>query len=164
MLLSLQSTSIQSLIGYTWQALGLVWLAGMAFTKPTLRAQPHGPRLFHSALVLLGLFLLGSTSLARGWLAIRFLPDNPAVGFAALAITIAGCLFAVWARVTLGDNWSGRATVKAGHQLITNGPYALARHPITPGSCSPPLAPPWPPASCALRSACFSSCSDSSSK
>lgn len=133
MLLSLQSTSIQSLIGYTWQALGLVWLVGLASTKPTVRTQPRGPRLFQAALALLGFFLLGSPSEAQGWLAIRFLPQNHAVEIAGLVTTIAGCLFAIWARVTLGTNWSGRATVKAGHQLITKGPYALVRHPIYTG-------------------------------
>jgi protein-S-isoprenylcysteine O-methyltransferase Ste14 len=50
-----------------------------------------------------------------------------------VGLTIAGCLFAIWARITLGANWSGRATVKAGHELITAGPYALARHPIYTG-------------------------------
>ena len=35
--------------------------------------------------------------------------------------------------MTLGNNWSGRATVKAGHELIVSGPYSLARHPIYTG-------------------------------
>lgn len=35
--------------------------------------------------------------------------------------------------MTLGANWSGRATVKAGHELIVRGPYALAHHPIYTG-------------------------------
>ena len=35
--------------------------------------------------------------------------------------------------MTLGSNWSGRATVKAGHELIVKGPYKLVRHPIYTG-------------------------------
>jgi protein-S-isoprenylcysteine O-methyltransferase Ste14 len=33
----------------------------------------------------------------------------------------------------LGGNWSGQTTIKAGHELITNDPYALSRHPIYTG-------------------------------
>jgi protein-S-isoprenylcysteine O-methyltransferase Ste14 len=46
---------------------------------------------------------------------------------------MAGCLWAIWARLTLGANWSGRVTVKADHELVTSGPYALSRHPIYTG-------------------------------
>lgn len=131
--MSIQTMAVPSLIAYSWQALGVVWLIGLTFTKRTLRTQPTGPRLFQAALALLGFFLLGSPSSARGWLAIRFLPANHAVEIAGLAITIAGCIFAIWARLAIGSNWSGRATVKVGHQLVTTGPYALARHPIYTG-------------------------------
>ena len=49
------------------------------------------------------------------------------------AITIAGFLFAVWAREHLGRNWSRSVTIKQGHELITTGPYAMVRHPIYTG-------------------------------
>src|SRR5271156_3537071 len=44
-----------------------------------------------------------------------------------------GQVFTVWARSHLAANWSGTVTFKAGHELITTGPYALARHPIYTG-------------------------------
>jgi protein-S-isoprenylcysteine O-methyltransferase Ste14 len=51
-----------------------------------------------------------------------------------VTIAFLGALFAVWARVTLGTNWSGTvATVKKDHELVQSGPYALARHPIYTG-------------------------------
>jgi protein-S-isoprenylcysteine O-methyltransferase Ste14 len=49
------------------------------------------------------------------------------------AVTIAGLLFAVWAREHLGSNWSRSVTIKQGHELITSGPYAVVRHPIYTG-------------------------------
>jgi protein-S-isoprenylcysteine O-methyltransferase Ste14 len=125
--------NIQAAIGYTWDALGLVWLVGLAFTKRTVRSQPSGARLFHLALAMLGFFLLGSAFFDAGWLGERFLPADPSLQLSGLFVTIAGCLFAIWARITLGSNWSGRATVKEGHELIVTGPYALARHPIYTG-------------------------------
>jgi protein-S-isoprenylcysteine O-methyltransferase Ste14 len=42
-------------------------------------------------------------------------------------------LFSVWARVHLGGNWSGIVTIKHGHELIADGPYAIVRHPIYTG-------------------------------
>ena len=46
---------------------------------------------------------------------------------------VAGLLFAVWARLHLGRNWSRSVTVKEGHELIITGPYTLVRHPIYTG-------------------------------
>jgi protein-S-isoprenylcysteine O-methyltransferase Ste14 len=125
--------NVDSAIGYTWETLGLVWLVGLAFTKRTVRSQSSGTRAFHLALVLLGFALTGSQYFRQGWLGMRFLPDTPAWAVTGMALTLVGCLFATWARLALGSNWSGRATVKAGHELIVSGPYALARHPIYTG-------------------------------
>jgi protein-S-isoprenylcysteine O-methyltransferase Ste14 len=131
--------NVQTAIAYTWESLGLVWLVGLAFTKRTLRSQPSGARIFHLMIAMLGFFLLGSQFFDSGWLGKRFLPADQRLQLIGLAITIAGCLFAVWARITLGSNWSGRATVKAAHELIVTGPYALARHPIYTGLLSAAL-------------------------
>jgi len=124
---------VDSAIGYTWEALGIVWLAGLAFTKRTVRRQPSGARLFYIVLALTGFTLLGSHWFEYGWFTVRFVSQSRTVGLVGLGVTIAGCLFAIWARLTLGSNWSGQATVKAGHVLVTTGPYALARHPIYTG-------------------------------
>ena len=48
-------------------------------------------------------------------------------------ITAIGLLFAIWARVEIGRNWSGTVTIKRNHELIVSGPYALVRHPIYTG-------------------------------
>jgi len=125
--------NVPSAIGYTWEALGLVWLIGLAFTKRTVRTQPGGARLFHLALATLGFFLLGSAYFDNGLLGYRFLPGEYSVQLAGLIVTIAGCLFAIWARFKLGSNWSGEVTVRAGHELVVTGPYAIARHPIYTG-------------------------------
>jgi protein-S-isoprenylcysteine O-methyltransferase Ste14 len=124
---------VASAIGYIWGSVGVVWLAGLAFTKRTIRSQPDGARVFHLALVLTGFTLLGSSWFNSGWMVIPFVPDLPLLKLSGLALTILGCGFAIWARITLGGNWSGRATVKAGHELIVTGPYSLARHPIYTG-------------------------------
>lgn len=43
---------------------------------------------------------------------------------------VLGVLIAIWARVSLGRNWSGVVTLKQDHELVTSGPYAAIRHPI----------------------------------
>ncbi len=63
----------------------------------------------------------------------RFLPDSVIYLWIGLAMTIIGVMFAIWARVKLGRNWSGIVTVKQNHELIRTGPYALVRHPIYTG-------------------------------
>jgi protein-S-isoprenylcysteine O-methyltransferase Ste14 len=63
----------------------------------------------------------------------RFLPTGPLSFWIGAAVTAAGLLFSIWARRHLGSNWSQAVTIKADHELITSGPYALVRHPIYSG-------------------------------
>jgi protein-S-isoprenylcysteine O-methyltransferase Ste14 len=42
-------------------------------------------------------------------------------------------VFAIWARLILGRNWSGVITLKERHELIERGPYRVVRHPIYTG-------------------------------
>lgn len=55
------------------------------------------------------------------------------LGAAAVLLAAAGACVAVWARVTIGTNWSGVVTLKEGHELIESGPYRFVRHPIYAG-------------------------------
>jgi len=62
----------------------------------------------------------------------------PAAAEAALAcvgarVVLAGVVLAVWAKLRLGRWFSGTFGVKEGHVLVTDGPYALVRHPIYTG-------------------------------
>jgi len=50
-----------------------------------------------------------------------------------VALTAMGIAFSIAARAWLDGNWSGTVTLKQGHELIRNGPYALVRHPIYTG-------------------------------
>ena len=56
-----------------------------------------------------------------------------ALGVVTVCMVLAAAAFTVWARITLGRNWSGEVTFKQDHELIESGPYALARHPIYTG-------------------------------
>ncbi len=54
-------------------------------------------------------------------------------GMVADIITLVGLIIALWARITLGGNWSTATVLKENHELITNGPYSYVRHPIYSG-------------------------------
>jgi len=64
--------------------------------------------------------------------ALAFIP-SPTLGWIAAAIVVLGICFAIWARLTLGKNWSPKPSMKERHELVTNGPYAYVRHPIYTG-------------------------------
>lgn len=120
-------------IGWIWATIAIIWLIGYATAKSNARTVPLASRVFNLALAFFGYAMLGTHWFARGWLSLRFAPDSAGLRMAGVAITLAGALFAIWARLTIGNNWSGRPSVKAGHTLVVNGPYALARHPIYTG-------------------------------
>jgi len=116
-----------------WILLAIFWLAGMLFTKPVRRAQTSAARSAHILIALVGGVLMSGYFFRGTWFDMPILPPNRSMQLAGFFITVAGCLFAAVARLTLGANWSGRATVKENHELIRTGPYALARHPIYTG-------------------------------
>ena len=58
---------------------------------------------------------------------------TPWVRVLGLAILICSTAFALWARVALGTMWSPSPSVKVQHQLRTDDPYGVARHPIYTG-------------------------------
>lgn len=115
-----------------WAALVLVWLVGAAYAKPQQRATGPLARTASFAAILLGFFLVGS-DWGPAWLSGPPLLGRPWAPCAGAALTVLGCAFAIWARLALGSNWSGRPTVKVNHELVMEGPYALTRHPIYSG-------------------------------
>jgi protein-S-isoprenylcysteine O-methyltransferase Ste14 len=123
-----------TIVRFCWGTLALVWLIAAAHTKPTLRATDRKARVASMATMLVG-FSLVLSDWPRGWLAMQLLPAaaTPAVESLGVGLAILGCSFAIWARLALGSNWSGLPTVKAEHELVVSGPYALTRHPIYTG-------------------------------
>jgi len=120
-------------IRYSWAVLAAIWLITLPFTKRTKQSLTGKSLAVQRAIFLVGFFLIGSDYFRQGWLGHYFLPENRPVQTAGIAFTAAGCLFAIWARLVLGANWSGTAGVKEGHELIEKGPYRFVRHPIYTG-------------------------------
>lgn len=64
---------------------------------------------------------------------LKIFPNSQIITIIGLVITLIGILFAIWARFTLGNNWSGDADLKNKQILIKSGPYNIVRHPIYTG-------------------------------
>jgi protein-S-isoprenylcysteine O-methyltransferase Ste14 len=116
-----------------WLAWAAAWVALSRAVKPTVRHESRRSRLLHLAPLGVAILLLIAGHRSGALLAHDVLPRAAWMAPTGAAVTVLGLLFAGWARLVLGRNWSGTVTVKRDHELIRGGPYALARHPIYTG-------------------------------
>ncbi len=116
-----------------WYVLGIYWGITALRVKPTKSTEPAAARLFTFVLLVAAFGLLFFHSLPVSWLQNRFVMDDVRVARAGVALTYVGVTIALWARFSLGKNWSARVSLKTDHELIRNGPYAYVRHPIYTG-------------------------------
>jgi protein-S-isoprenylcysteine O-methyltransferase Ste14 len=116
-----------------WILFFLYWQIKAANTKTTQRLEPAASRTLRVFIFLIAIVLLSATRIPLPWLYLQLWPVGFWPFWLGAAVTIAGLLFAVWAREHLGRNWSRSVTIKQGHELITTGPYAVVRHPIYTG-------------------------------
>jgi len=123
-------TALQ-LAGWLWDALLVVWVALWFQMKRAKKLESPLEMTQHALPVVLGFWLLFENS----WkgLNLRWLPEIPAVPTLGLLLTAVGVGISIWARLTLGTNWSGVVTLKKGHELIRKGLYRWIRHPIYTG-------------------------------
>src|SRR6478609_91476 len=116
-----------------WLSWALYWWALSRHVKPSVRTESTSSRLSHIVPLMLAVALLWLPRVPVPILGERFVPPAAWPFWVGAALTLAGMLFSVWARVHLGSNWSGIVTVKRDHELVTSGPYAIVRHPIYTG-------------------------------
>src|SRR5215475_4608603 len=94
--------------GHWWR----IWMvAAAALIFLVRRGGPAAPRLFQTTLW------------ARSF----------AVMLTADVLTLLGVVVVVWARSTLGRNWSANVVLKEDHEIVARGPYAYVRHPMYSG-------------------------------
>src|SRR5271155_3315459 len=123
----------KSFFPVVWIFFLLYWQIKAGNTKTTQRLEPAASRILRAFIFLIAIVLLSTTRIPLPWLYLQLWPVGFWPFWLGAAVTIAGLLFAVWAREHLGRNWSHSVTIKQGHELITTGPYAVVRHPIYTG-------------------------------
>jgi protein-S-isoprenylcysteine O-methyltransferase Ste14 len=127
-------TSPYTLVAYAgWALILLVWIPSYFNSRRAVRHTKPLQQVVATSLIALAFFLLFQrrTSPLLG----MQLGEAPApVALLAAVACLAGVGFAIWARLTLGRNWSGAlASVGENHELVVEGPYRYVRHPIYAG-------------------------------
>jgi protein-S-isoprenylcysteine O-methyltransferase Ste14 len=117
----------------SWLLFALYWLSAAVGVKRTAKRESPSERMLYVVFMAAGFFLLYQKNPNWGPLNQRFLPDKLWIAWLGSALCAAGVLFAIWARRTIGRDWSAEVQIKEGHQLIRSGPYARIRHPIYTG-------------------------------
>jgi len=116
-----------------WISYLIYWWTLSGNVKVTIRTESLLSRFIRSFSIILAAVLLCLPKFPIPFLNLRFTPLSNLCFWIGAIITAGGLCFSVWARHYLGKNWSQAVTIKEDHKLITNGPYALARHPIYTG-------------------------------
>jgi protein-S-isoprenylcysteine O-methyltransferase Ste14 len=117
--------------GWLWLAWLIYWYAAAIFVKSTKQSESIAQRLQHIIPLWIGAILIFNDP-SHPFLIGR-LYNNDSIRYLGTVLTVIGLLFSVWARIHLGQNWSGMVTLKEGHKLIRTGPYAITRNPIYTG-------------------------------
>lgn len=121
----------QDLIVTAWVLFFVVWTSLAFSTKKTIvrRGSPY-----RFLLIVVVFAAVAAHPHGQGWAIDRHLWLPPlVVALVGDVFAVLGVAFAIWARVTIGRNWSGSVTLKKDHELQMRGPYALVRHPIYTG-------------------------------
>jgi protein-S-isoprenylcysteine O-methyltransferase Ste14 len=114
----------------SWAVFAVTWAIAALFVKRTaVRSWGGGRLLLWIVAPMLFWMAVRSQSLGTGW---RWTPTLSSEWLAAM-IVLLGLGVCLWARFTLGGNWSGAVTLKEDHELIERGPYRYVRHPIYSG-------------------------------
>ena len=142
-------------IGLVWIGWALAWAAAIPWSASTAAMAP-GQWRYRIVTIAAFVLTLGYYShAARGGFLILY--RAPAgLQWAMAGCTLLSVCFGMWARLTLGRNWSASVQRKQDHQVIEAGPYALVRHPMYTGLISAALAtaiakgsiPAWAGAAC----------------
>lgn len=124
--------AFDSIIGLCWVFFILFWLVSAPWAKVTAEKQSVWSGLSHRLPLVCSYFLLAGLRLPPP-LNLLLTPHGIWARAVGVSVCILGLLMTLWARWTLGGNWSSSVTFKRGHELIRIGPYRLVRHPIYTG-------------------------------
>jgi protein-S-isoprenylcysteine O-methyltransferase Ste14 len=112
-----------------WAAWVVSWGLAAMWRGKARQEAPRGLYRKHFVVITLGFYLLV--------LPVLGVPPlwhvTQTVGWALVGFELAGIALTWWARLVMGQLWSGGIETKDGHQVIQTGPFALVRHPIYTG-------------------------------
>ena len=119
-------------IATCWGAFAVVWIVGHVYNTR------HSPAVTRRTLGNTRWLIMGAAVV----IVLRFVPrggwevistHSAWLRWPGLVLLVASTVFTLWARFTLGLMWSSDVVARSGHELRTDGPYAIVRHPIYTG-------------------------------
>jgi protein-S-isoprenylcysteine O-methyltransferase Ste14 len=122
----------RALFAVIWIGWIVSWLVAALWSSRTEKLALTADTLLYRVIIVVGAILMTPWA-SRRLLAVRLWHVGYAGAYALAAVTLAGILFAWWARIHIGRLWSGSITRKEDHHVVDTGPYALVRHPIYSG-------------------------------
>jgi protein-S-isoprenylcysteine O-methyltransferase Ste14 len=124
-------TDIPRFILYLWMGIFVVWAVTGLAAKQTVQSRSEGTSRAAIWIVMFAWWILFDQRIQT--LSWRFVPRGQTSLYIGLALTILGLAFSVWARVSLGRNFSAMVTITEDHKLQRTGAYGIVRHPIYSG-------------------------------
>jgi protein-S-isoprenylcysteine O-methyltransferase Ste14 len=115
-----------------WAVWLAYWMKASSGAKQTVKREGRLSRTVQSIPLIVGCALVALPDPGAGAWSLANTHFDPQQ-WTGIATVVAGLTFSVWGRRHLGPNWSVSVTLKAGHELVRSGPYALVRHPIYTG-------------------------------
>ena len=121
-------TEITLLMGL-WLLWGVSWVVAALWAAPAEKRPPLREEALYRGLAVIAALLIFWRPGDAGLLWVI----DPVADWILVGVTAAGLAFTWWARIHLGELWSGDITRKAGHHIVDTGPYRIVRHPIYTG-------------------------------
>lgn len=129
--------TIPWIIAGAWAVVIVTWIVTARGVKRDVERVPWwrgwAGRVFGFALLIVVLTRLGVFRRVPSALGAGSLLRNQPIAVLAAILCVCGGVLSIWARVTLGRNWSPIPAMKEEHELVTSGPYNVIRHPIYTG-------------------------------
>jgi protein-S-isoprenylcysteine O-methyltransferase Ste14 len=118
-----------------------LWVAWMVFWAVSAARAPRAPERRDQGLavwayrgpLVVAMWLLFAPWMTLGLLDLQYSVHSMVLVAVGWSLVVIGLGVTVWARLSLGEQWSGRVGVGSDHRLVQSGPYRFVRHPIYSG-------------------------------
>jgi protein-S-isoprenylcysteine O-methyltransferase Ste14 len=119
------------MLGLCWGLFGLVWLVGALYNAMQSPAVQKRPSPWSWVVGIVAFFIIDQFIPRSFWRLLTV--DTLWLRILGIACLLLATAFTLWARWVLGKMWSASTVARVGHQLRTDGPYRITRHPIYTG-------------------------------
>jgi protein-S-isoprenylcysteine O-methyltransferase Ste14 len=128
-------TFFEHALRFCWLAVLVYWLWSARSAKGAVLQESRLVRFaaYWLPLLVAALLLGPGPWFGHSLLREQFVPHTILAYSIGLGLALAGAVLAIYSRALLGRNWSATVQLKQDHELITQGPYRLIRHPIYTG-------------------------------